>query len=44
MEGAKTKEERIFLFDNADKIIFISQWIKKRFLSNLDENYHQSSK
>ena len=30
--------------DNADKIIFISQWIKKRFLSNLDENYHQSSK
>ena len=44
MEGAKTREERIFLFDNAEKIIFISQWIKKRFLSNLDENYHQSSK
>lgn len=44
MEGAKTKEERIFLFENAEKIIFISQWIKKRFLSNLDENYHQSAK
>ena len=44
MEGAKTKEERIYLFENAEKIIFISQWIKKRFLSSLDERYNKSSK
>ena len=44
MEGAKTKEERIYLFENAEKIIFISQWIKKRFLSSLDDHYHKSSK
>ena len=27
---AKTKEERIYLFENAEKIIFISQWIKNQ--------------
>ena len=44
MEGAKTKEERMYLFENAEKIIFISQWIKKRFLSSLDDHYAKSSK
>ena len=44
MEGAKTREERIYLFDNAEKIIFISQWIKKRFLLKLDGHFNKSSK
>ncbi len=44
MQGAKTKEERIYLFNNAEKIIFISHWIKKRFLSSLNEHIVKSSK
>ena len=44
MQGAKTKEERIYLYNNSEKIIFISHWIKKRFLSSLDERIVKSSK
>jgi len=35
MKGAKTIEERLSLLNKVDKIIFISQWIKKKFFFNL---------
>ncbi len=35
MKGAKTIEERIFLLNNVDKIIFISEWVKKKFFEEL---------
>ena len=35
MKGAKSVEERIYLLENVDKIIFITEWVKKRFFKNL---------
>ena len=35
MKGAKTIDERIYLLKNVDKIIFISEWIKKRYFEDL---------
>ena len=35
MKGAKTIEERLDLLDKVDKIIFISDWVKKKFFTNL---------
>jgi hypothetical protein len=35
MKGAKTIEERLNLLDKVDKIIFISDWVKKKFFTNL---------
>ena len=35
MKGAKTIAERENLLKNVDKIIFISQWVKKKFFQNL---------
>ena len=35
MKGAKSVEERMYLLENVDKIIFISEWVKKRFFKNL---------
>ena len=35
MKGAKSISERIYLLKNVDKIIFVSEWIKKRFFENL---------
>ena len=35
MKGAKSVNERIYLLKNVDKIIFISQWVKKRFFKDL---------
>ena len=35
MRGSRTKEERIFILLNCDKIIFISHWLKKRFFSDI---------
>ncbi len=35
MKGAKSIEERMYLLENVDKIIFISEWVKKRFFKNL---------
>ena len=36
MSGSKTKKERIYLLNNIDKIIFNSNWSKKRFFMDLD--------
>ena len=44
MKGAKSVEERIYLLKNVDKIIFITEWVKKRFfkdLPNLSDNKTQ---
>ena len=35
MSGSETKDERLFLINNCKFIIFISEWIKKRFLLDL---------
>jgi len=44
MKGAKSVDERIYLLENVDKIIFITEWVKKRFfkdLPNLSDNKTQ---
>ena len=35
MKGAKSVSERVHLLNSVDKIIFISEWVKKRFFKNL---------
>ena len=35
MKGAKTIEERIYLLNSVDKIIFITKWVKKKFFEGL---------
>jgi len=37
MKGSKSTNERLFILKNVDKIIFVSEWVKKRFFSDLDE-------
>ena len=44
MSGSKKIDDRIYLIDNLDKIIFNSNWSKSRFIKNLPENYIASSK
>jgi glycosyltransferase involved in cell wall biosynthesis len=44
MRGSKTQTERIFLIKNCSKIVFNSQWSKKRFLNNIKSSYYNSEK
>ena len=44
MHGSTSVTERIFLLENIEKIIFNSQWSKKRFLTNLNAKYLRSEK
>ena len=44
MRGSKTIDERIFLIKNCSKIIFNSQWSKKRFLNNIKNRFYNSEK
>ena len=44
MNGSKTVSERLFLLNNCYKIIFNSEWSKKRFVFNLNRFYHKSDK
>ena len=37
MKGSKTSSERLNLLNSADKIIFVSQWTRKRFFNDLDK-------
>ena len=37
MKGSKSTSERLLILKNVDKIIFVSEWVKKRFFSDLDE-------
>ena len=44
MAGSKTIDERIYLLKNCYRIIFNSQWSKKRFLENFDLKLVNSEK
>jgi glycosyltransferase involved in cell wall biosynthesis len=44
MVGSKNTLERVNLLSICEKIIFNSEWSKKRFLKNLKSIYHKSSK
>jgi len=44
MIGSKKKQERENLLLTCEKIIFNSEWSKKRFIKNIDNIYHKSSK
>ena len=37
MNGSKSISERIDLYNNVDKIIFVSKWVQKRFFDGLDD-------
>ncbi len=36
MKGSKSVDERIKLFNQVEKIIFVSEWVQKRFFQDLD--------
>ena len=44
MTGSKSIDERIFLYNNLDKIIFNSEWSKFRFIKNLQSTFINSDK
>tara|TARA_B100000780_G_scaffold274355_1_gene239244 strand:- start:66 stop:2180 length:2115 start_codon:yes stop_codon:yes gene_type:complete len=44
MNGSKNTDQRIFLINKCSKIIFNSEWSKKRFLTQLDNIYKKSEK
>ena len=44
MNGSKSYNERLLLLKICSKIIFNSEWSKKRFLTNLSEIYKKSEK
>jgi len=44
MNGSKTVTERLNLINITDRIIFNSNWSKKRFLMNLDQFYYKINK
>ena len=37
MKGSKTISERLFILNNVQKIIFVSEWTQNQFFSGLDE-------
>ena len=37
MKGSKTIDERLFLLNNVDKIIFVSKWTQRQFFQDIDE-------
>ena len=37
MKGSKSAKERIDLLNNVEKIIFVSEWVQKRFFIDLDQ-------
>ena len=44
MNGSMLVNERIFMINNCEKIIFCSNWVKKRFLKNIHKNYINEDK
>ena len=44
MNGSKSNEQRILLINQCAKIVFNSEWSKKRFLSGLNNIYKKSEK
>ena len=37
MKGSKTVNERLVLLNSVEKIVFVSEWVQKRFFLNLDQ-------
>ena len=37
MKGSKSVSERLFILKNVEKIIFVSEWVRNRFFSDLDK-------
>ena len=37
MKGSKTITDRLFIINNIEKIIFVSEWVRERFFMNLDK-------
>ena len=37
MKGSKKISQRLFILKNTDKIIFVSEWVRKRFFLDLDK-------
>jgi glycosyltransferase involved in cell wall biosynthesis len=37
MKGSKKVSERLFILKNSEKIIFVSEWVRKRFFIDLDK-------
>ena len=44
MLGSKSVDERLNILNNTYKIVFNSEWSKKRFLTKLNKFYHKSNK
>ena len=44
MNGSKSVSERLFLINKVEKIIFNSEWTKKRFINKLNKFYHKLEK
>ncbi len=44
MNGSKSISDRMNLFNKVEKVIFNSEWSKKRFLENINKIYHKSKK
>ncbi len=44
LSGSENVDERIFLLNNCDKIVFNSNWTKDQFTSNLSKFYQNSPK
>ena len=44
MNGSKSVKDRMNLFNKTEKIIFNSEWSKKRFLTNINKIYYKSKK
>ena len=44
MKGSITRNERINLLNISDRIIFISEWVKKRFFKNIEDFSDQKTK
>ena len=44
MNGSKNSTERLFLIEKCSKIVFNSEWSKKRFLTGLNNIYKKSEK
>ena len=37
MKGSKKISERLFILKNSEKIVFVSEWVRKRFFINIDK-------
>ena len=44
MKGSKNISERLFILKHTDKIIFVSEWVRKRFFLDLDKKLIQKLK